>query len=137
MKTGTLVAMMGAGLFLLGCGGTMEDAPAEDTLGTGDAALSGLTVSHSCYQTFNDMVCTATVSGGVPPYSYAWTEQRYVPAINRTYTSGFGSGATASSLCPEPDGTGTVVYTLRARVRVTDATGASVTTAYGDTFICS
>ncbi|MFP2929083.1 hypothetical protein ACLESO_28560 [Pyxidicoccus sp. 3LG] len=140
MKATRMIAgVLGAGLWLMGCGGPVEDSPGAEAAPEAELGEveSGLTASISCSHGWVDVTCTATPSGGVPPYSYAWTEQRHVIELNRTFTSGIGSGPTVSTDCPGPDGTGTVLYTVRARVKVTDATGAAVTTGYSDTFFCS
>lgn len=130
--------VVGAGLFLMACGGPAEEVPgaeAPDTLGTHSAALSA---SVACTQGFNDVTCTATVSSGVPPYTYSWTYQQYVYATNRTYTTALGAGGASQDFyCPGPDGTGTFLLNFRARATVTDATGASVTTDYSTYIPCS
>ncbi|NTX64082.1 hypothetical protein HUA74_25845 [Myxococcus sp. CA051A] len=137
MATNFMAAtMLGAGLFLMACGGPADiEDPGADSLVTQDAALSA---SLACSQDFSGVTCTATVTDGIPPFTYSWTQQHFLYATNRTYTSGpTAGGATRSFSCPGPDGTGTFLYDLRARVTVTDSTGASVSTGYGPYFSCS
>ncbi|MFP2925959.1 hypothetical protein ACLESO_12220 [Pyxidicoccus sp. 3LG] len=114
------------------------DLDSEDSrLASESSNLTGPTVSLSCSQSSAGVACSASASGGVPPYTYFWGQMTYLVITNRTYSSLMYEGSpTHGPLTPcNPP---TELWPLEARIRVkayvVDSTGVQSPLFIGSTW---
>lgn len=140
---------LGSAVLLLGaCGGAPEDlqessAPVADSAAAqadGEvASLSAPTVSLSCARPpASNLTCTASASGGVPPYRYFWTQTTFRYDTGRYYNGVPQEGGASRTYfsCIEPNEVFPAEFEINPRVSVNDATGAYAAASAGQWFTC-
>ncbi len=133
-----------------GCGGSEVDGgvgpPSEVAqahavvLPSIDADLAVPVVSISCVRTgVTDLGCTASVTGGVPPYSYSWGVRTYLIQNHQTFESSFSPGVGMEGFhCFRPTRDRPIVEHITPKVYVVDAVGTPSAIVYnGSWFPCS
>ncbi|MCP3139119.1 SprB repeat-containing protein [Pyxidicoccus xibeiensis] len=134
---------LGSAVLLLGaCGGAPEDLressePVADSAAAqadGEvASLSAPTVSISCARpAASNVTCTASASGGVPPYRYFWSQTTYRYDTNRNYHGVAQEGGASRTyfICTEPNDIWPAEFNIKPWVYVLDATGVQSMLAY-------
>ena len=140
-----VLPLVSAGLMLAACGGAPDEtlepsgtAPesAPSALSTEGASLTAPSVSLSCARvSVTAIECTASVSGGVAPYTYFWGQQRFLYMTNRYYNSTFNQGtATHRFSCIEQSEEFPGQFDMKPKAYVVDATGAQPYTTYSGTW---
>ncbi len=126
-------------LLAAACGGTENPEAATTAAVPGSASLELFEVpvaSLACSQE-PGLACTASVTGGVPPYTYFWSHQTYVYQTKRVYSSSAHEGGLTRGFgCLMPEDFGNPWMDMNARLYVKDATGAQSATVSSGWYTC-